>query len=63
MNITDRFYIFRKSTGELVVTCDDLDILYQKINVLKMDLTFDYIVYDNNENRYFDVFRGYRRDL
>ena len=63
MNITDRFYIFRKSTGELVVSCDDIDTLYQKINNLKMDLTYDYIVFDNYANRYFDIFRGSNCDL
>ena len=55
MKWKDRYFIFRISNGELILTTNHLNDIYKSIYYLSKDLTNDYIVYDNYLNEYIDL--------
>lgn len=56
LGLNDRYFVFRESTGELIFTTDSREQLYNRFYNLTIDLSNDYIIYDNILNDYFYLY-------
>ena len=55
VNSHDRFYIFRISTGEIILTSNNFDFIYSKLYFLLQDLSNDYYIFDNKTNDFIEL--------